>query len=291
MQNLEATPLTRDPLALAQLYFSGLGTSWRNQKEAAATLAHFKPKVSRNDLNRAVGVSKLPLVVLSLFEKAGIWKVTARKLASLARKHGIEVLEQRAKQIDPSGKTSSEITDLLDGHQPVPPKRRRRDSSSPLALAALYKDGLLQGRWTSLDSAAVASDVWSKPEFAKAVAISELPPRVLELFKGKPLSFALGEVLLRIQKVLGSAEMSERADAMVTQPRRLTSDQIVATFLRVMPGGGVDLKIRTTASGFVFQFHVDFDHSDEMIFCAEDLAPVIQMSLMSLRRKRLSGRR
>jgi hypothetical protein len=213
-------------LRSAQLYFSGLGTSWKNQTEAAATLVHFNPKVSRYDLNRAIGVSQLPAPVLSLFHQTGIWNVTARKLASLTKRHGLEVIAKRATRIDPSGRTSREITDMLDVQEPMPPKRRRRDNNAP--LAAFYHNGLAQGRWTSLDSAAAVSDVWLKSDFAKAVAISKLPPTVLRLFEGRPFLFSSEEVLVRIQKVLGPSEKSACAEKILAQPKRRTTDQIVS---------------------------------------------------------------
>jgi hypothetical protein len=291
MQNVGAIPIARDPSGLAQLYFSGLGTSWENQTEAAATLAHFNPKVSRYDLNRAIGVSQLPAPVLSLFHQTGIWNVTARKLASLAKRHGPEVLAKRATRIDPSGRTTSrEITDLLDDQEPMPPKRQRRDNNAPLALAAFYHNGLAQGRWTSLDSAAAVSDVWLRSDFAKAVAISKLPPTVLQLFEGRPFPFSLGEVLVRIQKVLGPSEISARAEKTLAQPKRRTTDQIVSTLLRVMPTDGVDLKIRATKKGSDFHFHVDFDHSNELFIDATEMAPIIQLSLNNLRMNRKSRR-
>jgi hypothetical protein len=67
LQPLEGRPIARNPLSLAELYFSGLdGDKWKNQKEAVAALGHLRPSVSRQDLSRAVGVSKLPPPVLSV---------------------------------------------------------------------------------------------------------------------------------------------------------------------------------------------------------------------------------
>jgi hypothetical protein len=266
MQNVGAVPIARDPLGLAQLYFSGLGTSWKTQTEAAATLAHFNAKVSRYDLNRAIGVSQLPAAVLSLFHETGIWNVTAIKLASLAKNHGPEVLDKRASQIDPSGPTSREITDLLDDQEPAPPKRRRRDNNAPLALAAFYHDGLAQGRWTSLDSAAAVSDVWLKSDFAKAVAISKLPPTVLPAFRGKALS-----VLALLNRSAGRQIKS-------FQHGRSDADR------RCGPENPCHQKrIR-------FSLPRRFHHSNELFIDATEMAPIIQLSLNNLRMNRKSRR-
>ena len=86
MSTLAGMPISRDPLALANLYNAGLGRNWRNQREAVAAMARFTPKVTREALNRAVSVSKMPEEVISLFNLAGILPVTARHLRQFGSK-------------------------------------------------------------------------------------------------------------------------------------------------------------------------------------------------------------
>jgi hypothetical protein len=290
LQPLEGRPIARNPLSLAELYFSGPdGDKWKNQKEAVAALGHLRPTVSRQDLSRAVRVSKLPPPVLSLFETAGVWSSTARELVSLAKKHGPPVLEDRARGIDPRGLTWHQIVKLLDSKEPVAPKRRLR-TTSPLVLAAMYNKGAAEGRWGSMTAAAEALG-WHKADLMRAVAISQLPAEVLQIFEGKTLVYAHGDVLLKIHEALGTAETVNRAKELLNEPKRRTAEQIVAHLASVKEESGLKLRVRKDRSHrvtrLVFEFSVEAAQADEIITAGQDLAPIIQMVLSMLRTRKV----
>jgi len=288
MSPLTGMPISRDPIALADLYHAGLDKNWSNQKEAVAAMARFSPKVTREALNRAIGASKLPNEVLCLFEVAGIWPRTARALVHLSRKYGVTVLKDRAKAIDPTGKTWSEIIALLDGREAVRPKRTV-GAPSALALASEYKQGLAQGRWTSIRSAVDICKEWERRTVSQAVAISNLPPEVLELFIYRPLTFSVGATLLQIQKALGAEELARRAAEMLDAPRRRSTDEIVASLLKARINGGANMTVRSDGTQMVFVFKVPVDEPEELLFTAEELGPVIEMAIMTLRSRKKSG--
>jgi hypothetical protein len=292
LQIVEGRPIARNPLLLAELYLSGLAkTRWTTQKEALAALSHLRPSITRQNLSRAVSVAKLPPTVLSLFGTAGIWTNTARLLVSLASKHGVQVLADRASDINPNGLTWHQILRLLDGQEAAAPMPRRR-SMTPLVLAEMYAKGVEKGRWNSMTGAAEAMG-WHKGDLTKAVAISRLPVEVLQLFEGKTLVLAHGEVLLKLHRALGAVTMADRAKAMLIQPKRRTPEQIISLLIGVKEDAGLSLKVRKDrsrrGSRFVFEFSVDASEADEFITAGEDLAPIIQMMLTMLRRRKPRG--
>lgn len=285
MTALAGTPISRDPLALAELYHSGLGTSWTTQRGAVAAFARFTPKVTAEALNRAIAVSKLPPPVLALFETAGIWQETARDLTRLVRKHGPDLLCQRATEIDPLGLHWSEIIDLLDGRDARPPRRIVR-AIAPLTLAAEYKLGVEEGRWTSMVTAVAASPAWDRTALAKAIAISELPTEVLQLFELKRLTYDLGAILVKMRNAIGESELTARAKKILGAPRRRTTDQILAELLLVRPEQGVELAVRRGKTAMVFEFKVPLDETEELLTGTNEIAALVQVAMMNVRFKR-----
>ncbi|SAK98642.1 hypothetical protein AWB76_07563 [Caballeronia temeraria] len=285
MTALAGTPISRDPLALAELYHSGLGTSWKTQRGAVAAFARFTPKVTDRALSRAITVSKLPPPVLALFETAGIWHETARHLARLVWNHGPDVLRQRATGIDPLGLHWSEIVALLDGKDARPPRRIVR-AIAPLTLAAEYKRGIEEGRWTSMVTAAAASPAWDRTALAKAIAISELPTEVLQLFELKRLTYDLGSILVKMRNAIGESELTARAKKILGAPRRRTTDQILAELLLVRPEQGVELAVRRGKTAMVFEFKVPLDETEELLTGTNEIAALVQVAMMNVRFKR-----
>ncbi|VXC81849.1 conserved hypothetical protein [Burkholderia sp. 8Y] len=288
MTALAGIPIARDPLALAALYHAGLGSTWNNQREAIAAFARFSPKVTAEALSRAIAVCKLPPQILALFETAGVWPSTARELIRLARKHGLDALCLRALEIDPLGRSWSEIANLLDGNGPHE-ARRTVSNISPLALAADYQRGLQQGRWTTMVSAVAASPAWGLNRLTRAVAISKLPPSVLQLFELKHFTWELGATLLKIRKSIGETEMAVRASKMLNAPRRRTIDEMIATLLDVRPEQGVDLAVRRKDNKMIFEFKVDLRETDDLLLSANQIAALVQVAVMNVRFKRQIG--
>ncbi|WP_157697565.1 hypothetical protein [Caballeronia calidae] len=288
MTALAGTPISRDPLALAELYQSGLGTSWKTRREAVAAFARFTPKVAAGALSRAITVSKLPPPVLALFETAGVWPETARHLIRLARKHGPDVLCQSAMEIDPLGLAWSEIIDRLDGREVRRPKRIV-SPISPLALATEYKRGIDERRWTSMVTAVAACPTWERTRLAKAIAISKLPSEVLQLFELKRITYDLGATLVKIRKTIGEREMTARANKMLSAPRRRTTNEILANLLQVRPEQGVELAVRREHGAMVFEFKVTLDEAEELMMGANEIAALVQVAVMNVRYKRNVG--
>jgi hypothetical protein len=285
MPPLTGQPISRDPLALAELYHSGLGTSWTTRREAVAAFTRFTPKVTAAALSRAITVSKLPPPVLALFETAGIWHETARHLAGIVRKHGPDVLCQRAMEIDPLGLHWSEIIDLLEGRDARSPQRLFR-AIAPLALAAEYKRGIEEGRWTSTTTAVAASPTWDRTVLQKAIAISELPAEVLQLFELKSLTYDLGATLVKIRNAIGESEMTARAKKILSAPRRRTTNEILANLLQVRPEQGVELAVRREKTAIVFEFKVALNEAEELMTGTSEIAALVQVALMNVRFKR-----
>jgi hypothetical protein len=247
-------------------------------------MARFTPKVTREALNRAVTVSKMPEEVISLFNLAGILPVTARHLVNLAQKHGPAALRERATTIDPTAKCWKEIVALLDGREPVPPKRPTK--VPPLVLAAEYERGLEEGRWTSIKAALAVRNDWKAPRLRQAVAMSKLPPQVLELFASRALTYSLGATLIQIQKAIGTEELAGRATGILGAPRRRSTDQIVAALLNVRFKGEGNVRVRWKGSDMVFECRVPVNEPEELVFTAEEMAALIEMSIMTLKVKK-----
>lgn len=54
----------------------------------------------------------------------------------------------------------------------------------------------------------------------------------------------------------------------------------------MVPSETVELIIRKTKKGFVFQFHTTFSNADKIFLDAQDIAPIIQLSLANLKMKK-----
>jgi hypothetical protein len=136
---------------------------------------------------------------------------------------------------------------------------------------------------------------WHKGDLARAVAISLLPSEVLRLFEGKPLSYAHGDVLLKVHDVIGTAEMIDRAAELLSQPKRRTVEQVIAHLLKVKEESGIELKVRKDRSRrgtrFVFEFSIEARQADDIIASGEQLAPIILMVLSMIRSTRKAKER
>jgi len=188
-------------------------------------------------------------------------------------------------EIDPLGLRWSEIIHLLDGRDARPPQRKVR-LLAPLALAAEYKRGIEEGRWTSTYTAVAASPTWERTALIKAVAIAELPSEVLQLFELKRLTYDLGAILIKIRNAIGESELTARAKDILSAPRRRTTDEILAKLLQVRPEQGVELVIRREKTSMVFEFKVPLSETEELMTGTNELAALVQVAMMNVRFKR-----
>jgi hypothetical protein len=156
-------------------------------------------------------------------------------------------------------------------------------------MATQYKRGIEEGRWTSMVTAVAACPTWERTRLAKAIAISELPSDVLQLFELKRLTYDLGATLLKIRKAIGEREMAVRANKLLSTPRRRTTNEIVANLLQVRPEQGVDLAVRREQGAMVFEFKVKLDEAEELMMGANEIAALVQVAVMNVRFKRNVG--
>jgi hypothetical protein len=107
----------------------------------------------------------------------------------------------------------------------------------------MYNKGAAEGRW---DPTTAAAEVlgWRKTDLMRALAISHLPAEVLQIFEGKTLVYAHGDVLRKIHEALGTAEMVNRAKELLNEPKRRTAEQNVAHPMSVKEDPGLRLRVR-----------------------------------------------
>src|SRR6516225_5500421 len=100
-----------DPLRLAALYHAGNGTHWSSYREAAVVLTEkLKIKVGFARIREAVAVSELPTEILTIFSEVGIVNKTARELLKAAKTYGVSSLVDRARTLDPQGKSRAQLS-------------------------------------------------------------------------------------------------------------------------------------------------------------------------------------
>lgn len=265
------------PLALAALYHSGLGTKWKNQRQAADALARLK--VTRSHINRAVRLVSLPEAVLALFSSVQILDITGRHLLRIHRSLGAPELEQRAAQINPKGRSWQEIVAMLEGKEPVAPVYRLHQSdTTPLERAAKFKEGLAANAWATIAEAADATG-WNRRDLSNAVAIANLPPEVVSLFDGKRLSKDVGKTLLGIQQAIGIEKMLRNASALHDRPRRRTIEELINALAGVPSSSEMSLKIRGTPTTITFEMTFDVKDAERLIIGAVDVKKMIQAVL------------
>jgi hypothetical protein len=223
-----------DPLNLAALYQAGLGGQWNSYREAATKMAtDIKINIGFARIREAVAVSELPSEILSLFTDVGLLNRTARELLKAARAEGVTKLVARARKVDPSGKSRTELMALVCGIAEQPPMGRGTQRDRPLVIAKAYSDGLESGKWASPRDAAAKLGIDLKT-ITRAISIAALPGEVLALFPN--IGANLGERLVRLTRVRGSKKMSALAiDAGRAIPR-LSPEELMGHFLGLARG-------------------------------------------------------
>ncbi|MDR5806326.1 hypothetical protein [Caballeronia sp. LZ001] len=245
-------PLSRNPLALATVYKDGLGRLWRNQTEAAESLAGFG--VKREDVNRALRVAGMPAIVLLLFTETGLIGRAARELIRIERGIGREALEQRARGIGKEGKSWSEIINALEDKPPQPPARGRTPQVDlPFVRARQFVEGVTANKWQTKADAAKQQG-WGKQRLSNATALSKLPAVITGLFDEKRFSHGNAETLLALVRMLGVSKVARNAKLLSEQPARRSS----AAILSYLAGGPADtdckVEVRVVGDAVTFSF-------------------------------------
>jgi hypothetical protein len=215
--------MAADPLGLAALYHAGNGVHWSSYRQAAVVLTEkLKVKVGFARIREAVAVSELPAEILAVFSEVGIVNKTARELLRAAKKHGISSLMDRAKTLNPQGKTRAQLTAEMCGDHA--PDRSRQRYPNILSLAETYGEGLARGRWASVAGAAVQLGV-SRRSILKANAIASLPSELLDLFPA--IGAEMGERLVALAKIRGMRKMRALAIEAGSFIPRLSPDELI----------------------------------------------------------------
>ncbi|MBN3754321.1 hypothetical protein G3N95_15315 [Paraburkholderia sp. Tr-20389] len=218
----ELTHAAADPLRLAALYHAGNGIHWSSYRQAAVVLSEkLKVKVGFARIREAVAVSELPTEILAIFSEVGIVNKTARELLKAAKAHGVSSLVERARTLDPLGKSRAQLSAHVCGKRGlVGPKQQYL----PLLLADTYREGIANGRWVSMTGAASHLGV-HRETIARAKAIASLPGELLDLFPG--ISAEMGDRLVGLAKVRGMKKMRALAIEAASVIPRLSQDELV----------------------------------------------------------------
>ncbi|OUL75506.1 hypothetical protein [Paraburkholderia hospita] len=192
-----------DPLRLAALYHAGKGIHWSSYRQATVVLSEkLKIKVGFARIREAVAVSELPTEILAIFSEVGIVNKTARELLKAAKAHGVASLVDRARTLDPRGKSRAQLSAHVCGKHVLVGSKQQY--SNPLLLADTYRKGLAEGRWVSMTGAAAHLGV-HRQTIARANAIASLPGELLDLFPA--ISTEMGERLVCSVKIRGMKKM------------------------------------------------------------------------------------
>ena len=221
MQNARTN--AADPLRLAALYHAGNGTHWSSYREAAVVLTEkLKIKVGFARIREAVAVSELPTEILTIFSEVGIVNKTARELLKAAKTYGVSSLVDRARTLDPQGKSRAQLSAHICGKHVLVGSKQQY--SNPLFLADKYREGLAKGRWVSMTGAAAHLGV-HRQTIARANAIAALPSELLDLFPA--ISAEMGERLVGLAKIRGMKKMRALAIEAGRVIPRLSQDELV----------------------------------------------------------------
>ncbi|MBK5065701.1 hypothetical protein [Paraburkholderia domus] len=221
-----------DPLNLAALYQAGLGVQWNSYREAATRMAtDFKINIGFARIREAVAVSELPSEILSLFSDVGLVNRTARELLKAAKAEGVTKLVARARKVDPSGKSRTDLMALVCGDEQ--PMERGTQRDRPLLIAKTYSDGLEKGKWASPKEAAAKLGIDLR-KITRAISIAALPGEVLALFPN--IGANLGMHLVHLTRIRGSKKMNALAIEAGRAIPRLSPEELVGHFLGLARG-------------------------------------------------------
>jgi hypothetical protein len=221
-----------DPLKLAVLYRAGFGVHWNSYRQAATKLTTIlEMKIGFARIREAVAVSELPPEILGLFAEVGLVNRTARELLKAAKAQGVASLVARARKADPTGKSRTDLMNLVCADEAVVGHRTQRNK--PLLLAETYSEGLKKGKWTSAEEAALSLGI-SRKTIARAISIAALPGEVLALFPN--VGTRQGERLVHLNRIRGSKQMRALAVEAGRAIPRLSPEELIAHFLGIARG-------------------------------------------------------
>ncbi|CAE6961921.1 hypothetical protein R70199_07384 [Paraburkholderia domus] len=191
----------------------------------------FKINIGFARIREAVAVSELPSEILSLFSDVGLVNRTARELLKAAKAEGVTKLVARARKVDPSGKSRTDLMALVCGDEQ--PMERGTQRDRPLLIAKTYSDGLEKGKWASPKEAAAKLGIDLR-KITRAISIAALPGEVLALFPN--IGANLGMHLVHLTRIRGSKKMNALAIEAGRAIPRLSPEELVGHFLGLARG-------------------------------------------------------
>jgi hypothetical protein len=229
-----------DALRLALIYKAGVGTQWKTYRQAAEKLSRlFETKVAPPRIVEALAVSRLPRVIIGLFDRPGLSTGNARALLRLASQRGESVLAASAATIDPTGMDGKGIVRALRSASEVRSRVAPPGLKGPLAIAAYY----MRGAFPSQRIAAVNMGI-PQSRLSEALTIEKvLPAEVKILFPGDDLTFAAAKQIVRLIALRGAKNVRALAAEAACSPRR-PSPQLVLNRLAGIDIPGVEVRVR-----------------------------------------------
>ncbi len=270
-----------DPLALATFYRLMLGTKWNTISEAANKMAKLGFNASANRIQQALALSEFLREVLDLFKGVGMGNRTARELIRMRNEQGMEQIVARAIEIDPAGKSRSQILALICGMENGR-HFRTYQRETPLSLNRRYRDGIESGLWSTMRQAGRMMEV-SPSRLAEAAAIAALPQEVLDLFIVDALTFTMGRSLRNIIQLRGIETIKKRAIAARYQNPRPTGQDLLDRLVGIdSPSLHAKVKRRRAKGGEPGGLFVELHIDDADLQSERDLDTILSLMKFQL---------
>ncbi|MFM0123301.1 MULTISPECIES: hypothetical protein [Paraburkholderia] len=219
-----------NPLALAALYRAGLGEKWENTTEAVGCFRALGVKVTHDRIREAVAVAEFPGELLALFAGVGMVSWTARGLLRARNEHGLATLVERARLLDPTGKSRSEILAHLSGADRSGKIRGTYKRESPLALHDRFVEGRRLNAWSTTRQAAEAMGI-AHSRLVTASDVASLPQELRKLLPNESLTFELGRSLCDLVALRGAEAVRKTAIAAQKMQPRLSPERLLARII------------------------------------------------------------
>jgi hypothetical protein len=278
VDSMDKATLIAKPLELARLYDNGKGLLWHTLAEASHVLSKTEPKVTMAQLKHARSLLSLPPQILALFAKVELNTYTRQRLLSAKAKYGVDNLIMKAAGIRPAtdDEDRRRILRLLndDGQHEV----RRLQVQS---LVAEYRAGLASKRWKNINQA--SRQLGLRNQLYQAVAVSNLPRPILDLFEAGTLSLSAGKKLAKLVAMYGPNTLVERATWTAEKDCNLSNRQKL-TILAASNSGGrpaITVKARRMRKKLVVEFHCP-DETGSLAADLDALRLILNVSIATI---------
>ena len=277
-ESMDKATLIAKPLELARLYDNGRGLLWHTLAEASHVLSKTEPKVTVAQLKHARSLQSLPPQILALFASVELNTYTRQRLLSAKAKYGVDNLIMKAAAVTPAtdDEDRRRILKLLNDDGQHEARRLQVE-----ALVREYQSGLASKRWKNINQA--SRTLGLRNQLYQAVAVSNLPRSVLELFETDTLSLAVGQKLAKLVAMYGANTLVQRATWTATRDCNLSNQQKL-TILAAGPSGGrpaITVKARRMRKKLVVEFHCP-DETGSLSADLDALRSILNVSIATI---------